>query len=206
MRSFRLGYRGYPRQNRLLSERVNVLKKSRIMPDRHGHFIKRVGVGFLAVGILSVCLAVPHSAFADAAVVDSMTAAVVPEPSVADPNTFSQAALSVDADPEPSPQAWRVVRMRVTAYCPCSQCCGEYADGITACNHHIHNGDRFVAADKTFAFGTEMVIPGYNSSQPVEVKDRGGAIRGDRLDVFFNTHQEALEWGVQYLDVRIKSS
>ena len=58
MRSFRLGYRVYPRQNHLLSERVNVLKKSRIIPDRHGHFIKRVGVGFLAVGILSVCLAV----------------------------------------------------------------------------------------------------------------------------------------------------
>ena len=96
--------------------------------------------------------------------------------------------------------------MRVTAYCPCSQCCGSYADGITACNHHIQKGDRFVAADKTYSFGTEMIIPGYNRSHPVEVKDRGGAIQGDRLDVFFNTHEEALEWGVQYLDVLIKIS
>lgn len=100
--------------------------------------------------------------------------------------------------------SWRVVRMRVTAYCPCSKCCGEYSDGITACNHRIQDGDRFVAADKNYPFGTEMVIPGYNKSEPVEVKDRGGAIKNDKLDVFFNTHQEALAWGVQYLDVLVK--
>ena len=49
-----------------------------------------------------------------------------------------------------------------------------------------------------------MVIPGYKNSQTVEVLDRGGAIRGNRLDVFFNSHQEALEWGVRHLDVKIR--
>jgi len=34
--------------------------------------------------------------------------------------------------------------------------------------------------------------------------DRGGAIKGNRLDLFFQTHQQALEWGVQHLDVLIK--
>ena len=48
-----------------------------------------------------------------------------------------------------------------------------------------------------------MVIPRYNNGQPVEVLDRGGAIQGDRLDVFFGSHQEALEWGVRYLDVKV---
>lgn len=99
---------------------------------------------------------------------------------------------------------WQVIRMRVTAYCPCSKCCGQYADGVTANNHRIEEGDRFVAADKSYPFGTQMIIPGYNVSEPVEVKDRGGAIKNDKLDVFFNTHTEALEWGVQYLDVLVK--
>lgn len=111
-----------------------------------------------------------------------------------------------DETKQPSEEKWRVTRMRVTAYCPCSKCCGEYSDGVTACNHHIQNGDRFVAADKQFSFGTEMIIPGYNNSRTVEVKDRGGAIQGERLDVYFDTHQQALEWGVQYLDVLIKIS
>ncbi|MBE0536260.1 MAG: 3D domain-containing protein [Phycisphaerae bacterium] len=95
--------------------------------------------------------------------------------------------------------------MRVTAYCPCAKCCGQWADGITANGHRIVNGDRFVAADRRYVFGTELIIPGYDNDRPVKVLDRGGAIKGDKLDVFFNTHQEALEWGVRYLDVKVRS-
>ncbi len=138
--------------------------------------------------------------------------------------------LAIKLDSENAVQ-WKTVQMRVTAYCPCSKCCGSYSDGITASGHKISQGDRFVAADKTYPFGTEMLIPGYNTGDgyknskkcdnsnehknskecessknngAVEVLDRGGAIRGKRLDVFFNTHQEALEWGVRHLDVKIR--
>jgi 3D (Asp-Asp-Asp) domain-containing protein len=100
---------------------------------------------------------------------------------------------------------WQTVQMRVTAYCPCSKCCGQSADGITANGHKIRRGEAFVAADRRYAFGTEMVIPGYNNGQPVKVLDRGGAIRGDKLDAFFHSHEEALEWGVKYLDVKVRS-
>lgn len=109
--------------------------------------------------------------------------------------------LSEKSAPKPG---WRRVQMRVTGYCPCSQCCGSFSDGITANNHHIQPGDRFVAADKSYPFGTDMVIPGYNSGNAVQVLDRGGAIQGNRLDLFFHTHQHALEWGVQHLDVLVK--
>jgi 3D (Asp-Asp-Asp) domain-containing protein len=100
---------------------------------------------------------------------------------------------------------WRKVRMRVTGYCPCAKCCGKYADGITASGHKIQPGDTFIAADKRYAFGTEMIIEGYNDGKPVKVLDRGGAIQGNKLDAFFHTHQEALEWGVRYVDVKIRS-
>lgn len=98
---------------------------------------------------------------------------------------------------------WQTVQMRVTAYCPCPKCCGQYSDGVTACGHKIQPGDVFVAADRRYSFRTEMIISGYNDGQPVKVLDRGGAIRENRLDVFFGSHQEALEWGVRYLDVKI---
>jgi 3D (Asp-Asp-Asp) domain-containing protein len=100
---------------------------------------------------------------------------------------------------------WETVRMRVTGYCPCSQCCGEFSDGITANNHRIQPGDTFVAADRSYRFGTKMVIPGYNVGRVVQVMDRGGAIKGNRLDLFFHTHQQALQWGVRHLDVLIKA-
>jgi len=99
---------------------------------------------------------------------------------------------------------WESIRMRVTAYCPCPKCCGEYSDGVTACGYKIRPGDTFVAADRRFHFGTEMLIPGYSNSQTVKVLDRGGAIKGNRLDVFFATHEEALEWGVKHLDIKVR--
>ncbi|MHC4570909.1 MAG: 3D domain-containing protein [Planctomycetota bacterium] len=99
---------------------------------------------------------------------------------------------------------WQTVRMRVTAYCPCERCCGSYSDGKTACGYEIRPDDAFVAADKKYSFGTEMLITGYNNAEPVKVLDRGGAIHGNRLDVFFASHKEALKWGVRYLDVKVR--
>lgn len=99
---------------------------------------------------------------------------------------------------------WRVVRMRVTAYCPCAKCCGKFSDGITANNHKIRPGNVFVAADKAFKFKTEMVVPGYNANEPVQVKDRGRLIKGNRLDVFFHSHRVAKKWGTRYLDVLVR--
>jgi 3D (Asp-Asp-Asp) domain-containing protein len=118
-------------------------------------------------------------------------------------NTDSKAESKNKSDSEP-PEVWETVKMRVTAYCPCPKCCGEYSDGVTACGHVIKPGDTFVAADRRYSFYTEMLIPGYSNTKPVKVLDRGGAIKGNRLDVFFHTHKEALEWGVHYLDVKVR--
>ena len=61
------------------------------------------------------------------------------------------------------------------------------------------NGAATVAAPSTFPFGTQLVING----QIYVVEDRGGAIQGNRLDIYFNSHREALNWGVRYVDVEI---
>lgn len=100
---------------------------------------------------------------------------------------------------------WVTVRMRVTGYCACSRCCGK-DDGITANMHRIRPGDVLVAADKKFRFGTQMMVPGYNDGQPVKVMDRGRVIKGNRLDLFFHSHTVAKNWGVKYLNVRVKVS
>lgn len=93
---------------------------------------------------------------------------------------------------------------RVTAYCPGQCCCGPHAAGITASGHVIQPDDKFVAADKSILFGTLVIIPNYNNNQPVPVLDRGGAIHGNRMDVYFDTHKEALRWGVQWLPIQFQ--
>ncbi len=98
-----------------------------------------------------------------------------------------------------------VVNMRVTAYSPDEASCGSYADGFTASGYSVWtNGMRLVAADPTvLPLGSILAVPGYNQNAPVPVLDVGGAIKGNRLDVLFPTHEEALRWGVRHLDVTI---
>ena len=97
---------------------------------------------------------------------------------------------------------YEIVKMNVSAYCPCKQCCGDWADGITASGHVIRPDDKFVAAPKTYAFGVFMLIEGY-SLNPVPVLDRGGAIKGNKLDLFFPDHQAAKNWGRKQIEVKI---
>lgn len=99
-------------------------------------------------------------------------------------------------------RAARVVRLKVTAYCPCPICCGNDADGITACGKSVRaNGGRFVATAGAVPMGAFVSVPGYYGSQPVPVYDRLGPGPANRLDVYFPTHRQAKQWGVRYLDV-----
>ncbi len=59
-----------------------------------------------------------------------------------------------------------------------------------------------IAADtRYYPFGTEMFVPGYGWGV---VEDRGGAIKGsERIDLFFHSHSDALQWGRRKVHVRI---
>jgi 3D (Asp-Asp-Asp) domain-containing protein len=47
-----------------------------------------------------------------------------------------------------------------------------------------------------------MYVPGYGEGV---VEDRGSAIKGSkRIDLYFNSHQKAREWGRQNLPVKIE--
>jgi 3D (Asp-Asp-Asp) domain-containing protein len=97
----------------------------------------------------------------------------------------------------------RVIRMEVTAYCHCIKCCGPLAQGVTASGKPVtYNQGFFVAADTSvLPFGTKLIIPGYAENLPVEVIDRGGAIKGYRLDVYYPNHDVAREWGRRFVNV-----
>lgn len=86
---------------------------------------------------------------------------------------------------------------KVTAYCACMQCCGK-TNGITASGAKA-TANHTIAAPRTFAFGTKVVINGTT----YVVEDRGGAIQGNRIDIYMNSHAEALRWGVRYVEVEV---
>ena len=79
---------------------------------------------------------------------------------------------------------------KLTAYCPCSKCCGK-SNGITASGTKATQG-RTVACN-SLAIGTKININGHDYI----VEDRGTS----HIDIFFNSHQAALKFGVQYAEV-----
>ena len=86
---------------------------------------------------------------------------------------------------------------KVTAYCSCAKCCGK-TTGRTASGTKATAGHT-VAASGQFSFGTKLMING----QEYTVEDRGGAIQGNRIDIYMNSHVEAVAWGVKYLPVQV---
>lgn len=88
---------------------------------------------------------------------------------------------------------------KVTGYCKCSSCCGK-SNGITA-SGTVAKAGRTIAADTSkLPFGTKVVIDGNTYT----VEDRGGAINGNKIDMFFESHSQALQWGVRYCEVYVK--
>lgn len=71
--------------------------------------------------------------------------------------------------------------------------------GITSDGSKAEKGT--IAADiRRYPYGTRMYVPGYGWG---EVHDKGSAIKGDHIDIFFPSEKEARSWGRKYLDVTI---
>lgn len=106
--------------------------------------------------------------------------------------------------------------MEVTGYCKCRECCNWHRNwygktvvrgsggqkkkvGKTAAGTKAKIGT--IAADTSrYPFGTIMYVPGYGYGR---VEDRGSAIQGEKIDLFFESHKDALRWGRVKKTVRV---
>lgn len=86
-----------------------------------------------------------------------------------------------------------------TAYCPCMECCGK-TDGITASGVKAVEGVTIAADTSILPFETTVIMDGHEYI----VQDIGGAIKGNRIDLYFDSHQDALDFGRQWKEIYIK--
>lgn len=92
-----------------------------------------------------------------------------------------------------------VKEMEATAYYPGPESTGKWADGITATGMKAGHG--VVAVDpRVIPLGTRLFIPGYGLAVAADV---GGAIKGNRIDLCFDTYREAVHFGRRKLQVYI---
>lgn len=87
----------------------------------------------------------------------------------------------------------------ITAYCPCVRCCGK-SDGITATGTIATEGRTIAVDPSIIPYGSIVVIDG----EEYIAEDCGGAIKNKRIDIFFESHQDALEYGRQRKTVYIR--
>jgi len=109
----------------------------------------------------------------------------------------------------PVVQAGHFLHMKVTAYTAGPESTGKRpgdpAYGITASGKPVtYNNGMIAAADwRVLPCGTVVNVPNWGR---VVICDKGGAIKGNRLDLFMPDVETAREFGVRWLDVTIEGA
>ena len=84
----------------------------------------------------------------------------------------------------------------ITAYCPCAECCGRWADGVTASGLPAWPG--IVAVDPdVIPLGSTVIIDGMKYL----AADTGSGVTGTHIDIFLASHEETVAHGVRTADV-----
>ena len=110
-------------------------------------------------------------------------------------------ATEVEEAPEPeeAPETSdRTVRCFVTAYCGCESCSGEF--GPYTCFGTPCRANHTVAVDPDFIpYWTQLEINGIVYT----AEDRGSAVNGWEIDIYFPEHWQTEAWNTGYYDVTI---
>lgn len=92
---------------------------------------------------------------------------------------------------------------KVTGYCNCSKCCGKWSPEVTGrqastCSGTTPCEGRTVAVDPdVIPLGSTVIING----ESYIAEDTGSAVKGNVVDIYFDSHSDALIWGCQYIEV-----
>lgn len=98
---------------------------------------------------------------------------------------------------------------KLTAYCPCESCCDEYAENRpidkngqviveTATGTNAQENHTIAVDPKVIPYGTTVIIERDGVFYKYVAEDCGGAIKNKRIDIFFNSHITACEFGIGY--------
>lgn len=134
-----------------------------------------------------------------------VTESTIPE------TTESTTEPTITEPSEPKPEEPELISLgtfKLTAYCSCQKCCGSYAlnrpvdeDGNTivygASGSKLEAGVSIAVDPRVIPYGAQVIINGHTYT----AHDTGGNIKGNRIDVYFDNHQEAWDFGTQYAEV-----
>lgn len=119
------------------------------------------------------------------------------------PEIASEEPKMPNTEPVSVPVIKSMGMFKLTAYCGCKKCCGKWADnrpnGVVygASGEILQEGYSIAVDTDVIPYGTEVIING----NTYRADDCGGAIKGNRIDVYFSEHEDAVNFGVQKAEV-----
>lgn len=80
---------------------------------------------------------------------------------------------------------------QVTGYCSCEKCCGRKEEKLTKAGTIPKAGHTIAADPEVLPMGSRVKIDDINYT----VEDTGNLVKGNVIDIYFDTHEEALNFG-----------
>ena len=168
--------------------------------------IRLIKIQWLIILVLLVALIISLATRPAASVEESVpTIITAPSVSAAEPEAPSEPVQPIE------PELIELGTFKTTAYCTCVKCCGiwsqEHPSRIgtdyvqKTASGTIPTAGRTVAVDTNLiSYGTVLIIDGHEYI----AEDTGSAVKGNVIDIYFDSHEDALEYGVQYKTIYIK--
>jgi len=111
-----------------------------------------------------------------------------------------------------APEPASLGQYTVTGYCPCEICCGHWAENrpvdaagnpivYTATGAVAKAGTTIAVDPSVIPYGTTVSFEGPDGLTEYVAQDCGGAVDGQHIDLYFDSHEEALAWGTKTREV-----
>ncbi len=127
---------------------------------------------------------------------------------------YTSRGSSVDRTVEEAPTEYKeVIEVKATAYCLCKKCCGKSEDnpayGVTRSGLKIipGTGMKVIAVDPNIIpLGSKVYVEGVDGVPTygyAVAADTGSAIKNYKIDLYMDSHEETVKWGIRNMKVYV---
>lgn len=124
-----------------------------------------------------------------------------------------QVELKSELKQDVKQEEWKSLgEFKITAYCSCVRCCSIWAKNrpldengkeivYTASGERAEAGKTIAVDTSVIPFGTEVKI----GDTVYTAQDTGSAVKGNVIDIYFDSHEDAVKHGAKYLEVEVRN-